>query len=384
MAKGEQNNYNEHNFKHDFIGKKIILSGYYGFGNAGDEAVLAALCQIFRLHFPRAELVALSARPEQTAAAYGILAIDRWDKRALRRELAGAELFCSGGGSLFQDVTSVRSVWYYTSLLREAQKLGVPTIVLAQGLGPLRSRLGRWLVRRTLGQCALLSWRDQGAYDLAAAIGLGQRRNFLVCDPVLLWRPEKPDKNNDEKNVDIYNKEEKNNAEKKIGLALRPWPGLKPEAAARLAVLLREMGYTPVLLPFYQGEDEAGEDQKLAVEINKALAALNNEPLAILACHNPWEARAAVGSLRLLLGMRLHSLIMAAAQGVPALAVDYDPKVRDFAAALSIPQAAGGVSFRPEQAAAQLARLDQAGIDYDLAEPVGRWDEFLAAVAELL
>ena len=137
--------------------KKIILSGYYGFDNAGDEAVLAALCQILRNRLPEAQLVALSAKPEQTAAALDVRAVNRWDKAALRAELQDAALFCSGGGSLLQDVTSVRSVWYYTSLLRLAQKQGVPTIVLAQGLGPLRTGLGRWLTRRALSRCHLLS-----------------------------------------------------------------------------------------------------------------------------------------------------------------------------------------------------------------------------------
>ena len=150
--------------------KKIILSGYYGFANAGDEAVLAALCQILQERLPQAQLVVLSAQPEQTAAALGVRAINRWDKAALRAELQEAALFCSGGGSLLQDVTSVRSVWYYTSLLRLAQKQGVPTIVLAQGLGPLRTRLGCWLTRRALSRCRLLSWRDAASLRLAAEI----------------------------------------------------------------------------------------------------------------------------------------------------------------------------------------------------------------------
>lgn len=364
---------------------KIILSGYYGFGNAGDEAVLAALCQILRERFgDELEIVALSAKRSQTASAYNIRAVDRWDKGALRRELAAASLFCSGGGSLLQDVTSVRSVWYYTSLIRLAQRCGVPTIVLAQGLGPLKTWAGRWLTKRALGRCRLLSWRDGDSLALAEQLGLGSdnQPNMLVCDPVLLWRPDV-----------AANKD--NNMKKRVGLALRPWPGFTAAQAARLAVLLREQGLEPVLIPFYQGEDEGGEDAKLALEINRILQDNvnnsnekndneKNEPLAVLPCHNPWEAEQTIGGVDLLFGMRLHSLIMAAAQGVPALAVAYDPKVAAFAAAVGMASAEGGVRFAPEQAAEQLVRLAAAPAEYDTAGLSSRWEPLLDAIAGIM
>ena len=211
--------------------KKIILSGYYGFDNAGDEAVLAALCQILRARLPEAQLVVLSAKPEQTAAALDVRAVNRWDKAALRAELQDAALFCSGGGSLLQDVTSVRSVWYYTSLLRLAQKQGVPTIVLAQGLGPLRTGLGRWLTRQALSRCHLLSWRDAASLRLAAEImkdEAGQSvPSYQVCDPVLLWQPKLPEAQAGQEPAEAA-------GGPTVALALRPWPGLYAAAAAQL------------------------------------------------------------------------------------------------------------------------------------------------------
>lgn len=360
--------------------KKIILSGYYGFANAGDEAVLAALCQILQERLPQAQLVVLSAQPEQTAAALGVRAINRWDKAALRAELQGAALFCSGGGSLLQDVTSVRSVWYYTSLLRLAQKQGVPTIVLAQGLGPLRTRLGRWLTRRALSRCRLLSWRDAASLRLAAEImqngsGDDSLPSYQVCDPVLLWRPELP-----EATADLAEPAGGGQGPT-VALALRPWPGLTPGAAAQLVQLLQQAGCRVALLPYHQGEDE-----KLAEQINAALRAAGQAEAEVWPAATPQQAWAAVGRADLLLGMRLHSLIMAAAQGVPAVAVSYDPKVEAFAQAVQMPLAAGGVSLPAEQVAAQLlARSAQPQrLAYPLGPLVASWQPLLAAICRIV
>lgn len=355
--------------------KKILFSGYYGFDNAGDEAVLAALCQIFRANLGGAgqlELVVLSAAPEKTAAAYAeyqIRAINRWDKKALWTELAGADLFCSGGGSLLQDVTSVRSVWYYTSLLRRAQKQGVPTIVLAQGLGPLRTGLGRWLTRRALAKCRLLSWRDAASKALAEEILAPTGINlpdYLVCDPVLLWQPEPV-------------VQPAGSAEPTVALALRPWASMQPAAAARLIELLRQAGYRPVLLPYHLGEDEA-----LAEKINAAVIAAGGQPAEIWRCASPQAAWAAVGRADLLLGMRLHSLIMAAAQGIPALAFSYDPKVEAFARQVQIPLTASSAELQPEQVLAQLQGVAARPAAYPLGKLVGSWQPLLAAIKRLL
>lgn len=368
--------------------KKIILSGYYGFANAGDEAVLAALCQILQERLPQAQLVVLSAQPEQTAAALGVRAINRWDKAALRAELQGAALFCSGGGSLLQDVTSVRSVWYYTSLLRLAQKQGVPTIVLAQGLGPLNTGLGRWLTRRALSRCRLLSWRDAASLQLAAEIMQNGRADddaagdslpsYQVCDPVLLWRPELPEATAD--SADPAGGDSAGGG-LTVALALRPWPGLTPDAAAQLVQLLQQAGCRVALLPYHQGEDE-----KLAEQINAALLAAGQAQAAVWPAATPQQAWAAVGRADLLLGMRLHSLIMAAAQGVPAVAVSYDPKVEAFAQAVQMPLAAGGVSLPAEQVAAQLlARANQTQrLAYPLGPLLASWQPLLAAICRIV
>ncbi len=292
----------------------ILLSGYFGFENAGDEAVLSAVVQMLRRRLPDARLVVLSAAPEATAsrlAQYGAEAIDRRNMTALKQELKNAALFISGGGSLFQDVTSVRSVLYYASLLNQAQRQGVPTVVLAQGLGPLNTLPGRFMTKRTMAKAEMISWRDQDSYALAAKIGLPKEKMSVICDPVLLWQPFGPGG---------YSKREKEG--KTVGFAIRPWQQMDLGEMAKAIDILQGKGYYVLLLPFHQGVDD-----KIAEKINHGL----RQSAKIQPCAGPEAVYRAIGGLDFLLGMRLHALIMAKAQGVPAGAVSYDPKVDSFA-----------------------------------------------------
>lgn len=61
--------------------QKIILSGYYGFRNSGDEAVLQSILDALQKHSQAAgipvEPVVLSIDPEWTTATYGVKAVHR-------------------------------------------------------------------------------------------------------------------------------------------------------------------------------------------------------------------------------------------------------------------------------------------------------------------
>lgn len=298
------------------MNKSILLSGYFGFDNGGDEAVLSAIVKMLRELLPETPIVALSGDPSKTEKAnreYDLKAIDRKNFKLIQHELRGAGLFISGGGSLFQDVTSVRSVYYYASVLNLAHKAGVPAVVLAQGLGPLNTFIGRRLTKKAMGKCVFLSWRDQESLELAAKIGLPREKMLLTCDPVLNWNPDYAVKSHDDKRVVI---------------AVRPWQGLAKEQIVKGAEALLNEAYEVVLLPFQKGVDET-----LAAEINGALGNRCKVP----AYTSPLQLYGEVASADFLVGMRLHALIMARGAGVPCAAISYDPKIDSFAKRETIP-----------------------------------------------
>ncbi|SMB88453.1 Polysaccharide pyruvyl transferase [Desulfonispora thiosulfatigenes DSM 11270] len=91
--------------------KKVILSGYYGFNNAGDEAVLYSIIAALRGLDENLEITVLSNNPEHTIKAYQVKAINRWKVKEIYPAIKEADLVISGGGSLLQDVTSKK--WYF-------------------------------------------------------------------------------------------------------------------------------------------------------------------------------------------------------------------------------------------------------------------------------
>ncbi|HWG84690.1 MAG TPA: polysaccharide pyruvyl transferase family protein, partial [Deinococcales bacterium] len=90
---------------------KVAVSGYYGFNNTGDEAILLAITtELKRLgHDP----VVLSASPEETGRRYGVTAVHRMRPLAVWSAVSGCRAFLSGGGGLLQDKTSARTLQYY-------------------------------------------------------------------------------------------------------------------------------------------------------------------------------------------------------------------------------------------------------------------------------
>lgn len=289
---------------------KILLSGYYGFDNAGDEAVLAALIQGLRNALPEAPIVVLSGNVERTKEMHKVDAIDRYDRKLIKSELEKCALFISGGGSLLQDRTSVGSVVYYTDIINLAARHGAQVMIMAQGLGPLDNWISRRFAAHSLKKAAALTWRDDESFELAAKLGVPKNKMQVTCDPVLCWEPELPEKpiKSDEKTA---------------VLCIRHWEGLDYHILAEGADALIEDGYKVQFAPYH-----SKEDTKCAENIIKLMKCSGAVLLADQTAEQAWQT---IGSADLVVGMRLHSLIMAAAQGVSAVAISYDPKIDVFA-----------------------------------------------------
>ena len=131
---------------------RILLSGYYGFGNAGDEAVLAAILASLRREMPDVESAVLSVDPAATTRLHGVAAFHRARPREVLAALRQCDLFVSGGGSLLQDVTSLSSLLFYLAQIRFARMLGRRVMVYAQGIGPLLRPATRMRVPRHGGR----------------------------------------------------------------------------------------------------------------------------------------------------------------------------------------------------------------------------------------
>ncbi|MCG6135093.1 MAG: polysaccharide pyruvyl transferase CsaB [Nostoc sp. LLA-1] len=292
---------------------RALLSGYYGKGNGGDEALLATLLQMLP---PHVTPVVLSGNPEATRDRYGVESYNRMAMLPVLQALRDCDALIWGGGSLIQDVTSTISPFYYGGLMALAQIMGLKTIAWAQGIGPLKRPPTRWLARQNFQGCTKISVRDRVSADLLAQ---WQIPCLLAPDPVWaldskpvpgLWDLPAP----------------------RVAVTLRNHPQL---TAARLANLTRALidfqtatQAFILLLPFQKSED---------LEIAEAIQPQLKDVSQILCLEDPQLLKGVYKGVEMVIGMRLHSLIMAAAEGCRCFALSYDPKVNRLMEELEMP-----------------------------------------------
>lgn len=286
--------------------KRLLITGYYGFNNLGDEAVLQAIIGLLRQAEPDCQICVLSNNPEQTTAAYQVKAVNRWKLGQFWRALKETDLFILGGGSLLQDVTGSRSLSFYLLQLKMARIAGKPTVVFAQGLGPLLQEKSRRKTAKALNECLYLSFRDAQSAELARKIGVNSDKIEVVCDPVLT----------------LNSKDNKVKQKHLLAVALRPWPGLQVQAVAAVLDELAAGGQIIKLLPFHEPQDRQLAEQVASLMRSRPQIMAENLTAA--------EVIAEISACEALIGMRLHSLIMAAAAGTPFGGISYDPKIDSF------------------------------------------------------
>ena len=107
----------------------IIIAGYHGFANSGDEALLLAILNTLRKKRPELDVTVLSKKPEETARVYGVKSIFRYNIFKVIKEMKRSKMLLFGGGSLLQDVTSSKSILYYLVIIWLAQVCGAKTSV---------------------------------------------------------------------------------------------------------------------------------------------------------------------------------------------------------------------------------------------------------------
>ena len=311
---------------------KLVLSGYYGFNNAGDEAVLYSICRELRQQAPQAEITVLSADPSRTSRLYGVQAVNRWSLREIIGVVRRCDLLISGGGSLLQDVTGPQTIIYYLGVVTIARLLGKPVFFYAQGIGPVRGRLGRLLVRLVAGRVQYITVRDPESRADLADMGVRRPPVAVTADPVLGLEPSVADPGRGRDllaagGVTIPT------GQPLLGVSLRQWPGFETSYVELAAVFdhLATRGWGIVLIPFYYPAD---------VVVAREIAARMKLPAAVLDQNYMVEEMLSLtGAVDLVLGMRLHALIMAAALRIPLVGITYDPKIDRFLELVQQPNA---------------------------------------------
>jgi len=300
---------------------RILISGYYGFNNIGDESILRAVVDNLRDKLRDIEITVLSHNPEFTAKKYEVRSVSRKSAKAVR-EIFRCDLLISGGGSLLQDVTSKRSLLYYLAIMWLALLFGKKVFIYSQGIGPILSKLNRRLTAATLRRVHGIVVRDDASKELLMEIGVGRDKIIVTADPVL--RIKKADLS---AGREILLKEgfRPDPDRMTVGFAIREKKtdsNFVDEICISIRRLIDEYKAQIVLIPFHFSEDMA--------VIEEISSRLNGDVCCIRHKYLTDEMLSIIGNMDILVGVRLHALIHAAIMDVPMIAVSYDPKINSF------------------------------------------------------
>lgn len=302
-----------------------VISGYYGYGNLGDDSILLAIHNQLVQMDPPVRLTVLSRHPKTTRTVYGLHAIARFSPVRVIHHLRRCDFLISGGGTLLQDATSTRSLLYYLGVIRLAQLFRKPVFVWANGIGPVRHNLARRWVQRCVDSCTTVTLRDQDSLAELQKMGAVRKDISIAADPALtltasadvsdyLRRLGIPD------NVPL------------LGVSLRNAPGMEHSIdafAELLDRLSRETGRYIVFLVMQDPGDRA---------VFRMVQAKMTSPSACVSTPGkPADMLGVIGCMDAIISMRLHAIIFAARQRIPVVGCVYDPKVDAFLKALGMP-----------------------------------------------
>lgn len=308
---------------------KIAILGYYGFGNAGDEAVLDGIVESLiyasKKENLNASFTVLSSQPENTAKRLPVKALDRKNFMDVFKALWKADVFILGGGSLFQDITGRGlSVMYYAAITILAYILRKKIVFYAQGVGPVKKPLNRCLAAFAARLSKVLGVRDNASMLELRNMGVSDKTIILTADPAFVLSPSKNSKKVDE----ILRKLPEKNL---IGVMIRDWYDMDicfDEIKKALSYFCKKNDFKAVVFPMQKNKDR-DLSMKLAKDLDDEAIFIEDE----LDSH---EILALFKRFDLVLAMRLHALIFSSIAGVPMVGIGYDPKVNALLSQIGI------------------------------------------------
>lgn len=299
----------------------VVICGAYGKGNAGDDAILKAIVHEMRTIDEEMPICVLSRRPKETRLINRTNAHYTFHFLGFLKAFKKARLYINGGGSLIQDVTSTRSLYYYLFTLLSAKKMGCKVIMYGCGIGPVSGKINRKNAASVMNKYVdIITLRDDNSRDELARMGVVNPSVRLSADPTLILVP-----SSKEKTDMILEREGIPSDGNYICFGLRHWRGLDSvinEIAEAANYAYEKYGLTPLFLPI-----EFPSDLEPAQMVADRLRC----PYYKINTRLPIEVTIAILSrMKTVVGIRLHSLMFSAGRGVPVVGLSYDIKVDGF------------------------------------------------------
>lgn len=287
---------------------KYAVSGYIGFDNFGDEAIAAVLTDYLKKNNAE-KITLLSAAPKKTSNLYGVNSVYMLN---FFKTIIESDVLISGGGSLLQDVTSLKSLLYYLSVIMFALVCGKKVIIFAQGFTPFRTEFGRFMTEFVLKRCHLITVRDSVSQQFLKKMKI---ESLLIGDPVYA----------------INIPAGLNHSG--IGIQLRSCPAVNDDFLFKLAKTLTEK-YPNEEFQLFSLQDS------LDMPVLEKFAGMISSFAGRTKIHSNMTAEeiiTEISGLKILISMRFHSCVISAKAGVKTLGLNYDVKVKNLSEAIGFP-----------------------------------------------
>lgn len=293
---------------------KIVICGNYGATNIGDDAILAGILNLIERHTKDAKVTVISSNPKNSheipRLPFGIRSFLKGGWGRTLKTIKECDLFILGGGGLFVDTKKKAPlIWGLHAFIAHLYKK--PVYLFSNSIGPLNSSLGKWITRKTLEWSKIISFRDTQSIKLAQKLLPGKNYKFTP-DPAFALKPTNT------------------RGEGKIIISLRDWTKNMNKDIEKLPKIIdkiaRDNRLGVLLVPF-QAEGE--EDSTL---LNKIIEQCEAKEYVSL-YKGPYTYKDTLNlflGAKLIIGMRLHSMIFGAITGTPIIAINYSDKVKNF------------------------------------------------------
>ncbi len=307
----------------DFYDNKkydIVLSGYYGFNNSGDDALLTAIINNLRVYKEDVRILTLSKNPKQTKRLFKVDAINRFNPFIIYKSLKKSKLFLNGGGTLIHDATSSHSLYYYLYLMNLAKKLNLKLVVYANGIGPFKEKNEK-ISALVTKKADLITLRDELSKKELRRIGVDKKEVFVTADPAITL-----DACSDIETLKLIKENNINENGKYMAVSVRGWNKNDKLFEAKIAEICdyvyEKYNIETIFITMRPSED-------LLISQN-ILQRMSHKGYIIKDEQSAEKLMGIISKCELVIGMRLHSLIYATTMCVPLIGIIYDPKIKGF------------------------------------------------------
>lgn len=323
--------------------KSILIAGYYGFNNTGDEFCLSAMIAEFRTARPDMEITVISGNPEQSSDFHEVEAVSWTDIDQIAQAVSNCDLVLLGGGSIFHDYWGVDTsailssshlgIGFYSSVTLLSLLYQKPLVLFAIGVGPIFTEAGREYVKAIASQAVAITVRDAESREELIGLGIDRERIRVTADPVFSDRFQL--------RVDHLSSQD-HSPQPILAVCLRNWDydveryAWEGEAAKGLDQFLDEFPDGSVrFIPFQDVKETLLDDVGVARRVQQKMR--HHSRTEIVGTVATFRERGEIlATSDCVLGMRLHAMILGIKNHLPVVGLNYDPKNRSMMKAASL------------------------------------------------